>query len=423
MRMILRIAGCALLGLPWAVSAAERPQGELRLRHEVAGASRQGPLALVEALQPGAADTGRERWALEAGLRWVGHQGPLALGIDALAAWQAQDGRLRGRGASRLNELHLGLDAGAWQLSLGRKVVSWDVGHGFRPNDMVQQEQRRTLDGARPQGRPLVLVEHFDAERALSLAWVNPRHRDDGPDRAADGREAALAARAYWRRGELDLHLFARRGERTGASLGGALAAVASDSLAVHASLRIAARHERWAPDAPASGPGDLSNPWWRRRHGRALQGLVGLAWTGSQQQSLIVEAWHDGSALPDSTWTAWNARNLALAAAASPRPADAQAGLLAWQASWQTAPLDAPTLRRDNLYLRLSWQPGAWTLAADRLVTPADRGHVSTLSAQWQGDRWRLTLAGRQLGGPSRAVLAQLPSRRRMLATAEWSW
>ena len=35
--------------------------------------------------------------------------------------------------------------AGAWEWTAGRKVVGWDVGYGFRPNDLVQQEQRRTL--------------------------------------------------------------------------------------------------------------------------------------------------------------------------------------------------------------------------------------------------------------------------------------
>ena len=27
-----------------------------------------------------------------------------------------------------------------WQWSAGKKVLSWDVGYGFRPNDVVQQE-------------------------------------------------------------------------------------------------------------------------------------------------------------------------------------------------------------------------------------------------------------------------------------------
>ncbi len=45
------------------------------------------------------------------------------------------------------------------------------------------------------------------------------------------------------RSGAADWHAFARLGRHTGASLGGALAWVATDSLAVHASLRRLQRH------------------------------------------------------------------------------------------------------------------------------------------------------------------------------------
>ena len=48
-----------------------------------------------------------------------------------------------------------------------------------------------------------------------------------------------------------------------------------------------------------------------------------------------------------------------------------------------------------------------------DLLLTPADRGHVITASLAWQGDRVHLDAGWRVLGGPSQAVLAQLPTRR----------
>ena len=80
----------------------------------------------------------------------------------------------------------------------GKKVVGWDVGHGFRPNDVVQQETRRTLLSATPEGRPLLQLEHFGAESALSLVWVNPQrvNADDDASRVRPGcaRRAPLRA-------------------------------------------------------------------------------------------------------------------------------------------------------------------------------------------------------------------------------------
>ena len=113
---------------------------------------------------------------------------------------------------------------------------------------------------------------------------------------------------------------------------------------------------------------------------GHASQWLVGANWTGAAQQSILVEWWHDGTALSDVEWDDWSARNVALAVrAALPHvPAGLLRGIggnLAWQAS----PFAAMNLRRDNLFVRLAWQPEHWLVTLDALLTPADRGRVLT--------------------------------------------
>ena len=101
------------------------------------------------------------------------------------------------------------------------------------------------------------MAERFDADTAWSVVWVNPTQQAF----ATGAQEAALAARAYWHSGAVDWHVFARQGERSGASLGIAASWVASDALELHASVR-----------------GD--------------QQLIGGTWTNAQQISLLVEAW-----------------------------------------------------------------------------------------------------------------------------------
>ena len=168
-----------------------------------------------------------------------------------------------------VNELYASTDALGWQWSGGRKIVAWDVGYGFRPNDVVQQEQRRTLLATTPQGRGLVQAEHFDADTAWTLVWVNPRS-----EALAGGGEEALAARVYRRVGSADWHGFARVGEHSRGSLGAATSWVASDSLELHASVRRA----------------------WQQH---VTQALAGATWTGESKLSLTAEAWFDGSAAP----------------------------------------------------------------------------------------------------------------------------
>ena len=71
--------------------------------------------------------------------------------------------------------------------------------------------------------------------------------------------------------------------------------------------------------------------------------------------------------------------------------------------ATWHGRPRRStrPNLRRDNLFVRLAWQPDHWLLSADALLTPADRGRIVTLGVQWQGDRLRLNAVWRTMADP----------------------
>ncbi len=261
---------------------------------------------------------------------------------------------------------------------------------------MVQQEARRTLLALPLEGRPLVEVERYAAQSAAALVWVNPHHANAAPDAARGAAESAFAARGYARQGSADWHAFGRWGRHTRGSVGAALAWVASDEWEVHASVRALQRHDAWQLDPHAAGAPVGVNPWRQATQGRSRQGLVGVNWTGTQQVSVLVEWWYDGTALADRDWDEWRRRNDALAAlAAQPGvPQDlelAAAGNLAWQAT----PLASNNLRRDNAFVRLAWQPARWVLSLDALVTPSDRGRVITAAAQWQGEALRFNARG----------------------------
>jgi hypothetical protein len=420
-------AALCLLGLVDCAGAAEvAGSGEVRLEVEGTSVNDAGPLAAANALVPGIVPISGSGLRVEAQLRGSWHPTatrPWLSSLDAdvlLAANRPQGGPTDN--ASRVNELHAASDFGAWQLDVGRKIVSWGVGYGFRPNDVVQQERRRTLLPQTPEGRALLQVEHFGAEQAATLVWVNPQHAGEPVDEQRGAKESALDARWYTRQGAADWHLFARWGEHTHASVGAALAFVATDELELHASARALQRHDGWQIDPQGADALVATNPWTQTTLGRTSQWLLGASWTGQQQQSLLVEYWYDGTTLSNDQWDRWMARNRGLAAfgALPGLPAglvQAAAGNLAWQAT----PFDTPNLRRDNLFVRLAWQPDHWLLSADALLTPADRGHIVTLGVQWQGDRLRLNAVWRTYGGPANSLFAQLPQRRIGVLAAAW--
>lgn len=271
---------------------------------------------------------------------------------------------------SRVNELYASGDAFGWSFSAGRRIVAWDVGYGFRPNDVVQQERRRTLLPVLAEGKAVVMAEWFGAEDAWSLVAVDP---------ISSSKEHAFAARAYRRVGSADWHGFARQGEDTGPSLGAAVSWVATDTLEMHASARYA--HQVGA---------QVHVP----------QALVGFSWTGENKLGVLGEAWYDGAAPSDAQWA--DRRQLR--------------GLFSQADSLQN-------LRRRSVFVRLSWQHEGFEPSLDHLWLPSDRSHVTTVALGWKGDRLRLDAGVRRLGGPAGSVMALNPVNHIGYAAATWSF
>jgi len=370
-----------------------------------------GPLAAAAGLSPGVAPLPASSVAVETEVRASG-QGLTAVATERVE--RAEGAALHSRGW--VNELYAAGGGETWQFSAGKKIVGWDVGYGFRPNDVVQQETRRLLLPTTLEGRPLMMAERFDASSAWSFVLVNPTK----PRTQRGAQEPALAARVYRRAGAVDGYGFARWGAHTHGSAGAALSWVASESIELHASYRWLAAADTLAID-PAAVALSYSNPWLDAETTRVSQALLGGTWTNAEQWSVLVEAWWDGSALSDAQWDAWNARNRQLLTeVGTAAPASAIAGNLAWQANAFNA---SASVRRANVFGRLSWKHDKWEPALDLLFTPADRGRMLTASLGWQGDRVRLDAGWRHGAGPDDAVLAQLPSRSTAYVAATWSF
>jgi hypothetical protein len=203
-----------------------------------------GPLATANGLVAGIAPVPRSGPEIDAELRAGGYG---VTGVAALQAERQEGDRLRDQG--RFDELYWSGSRGDWQFSAGKKIVAWDVGYAFRPNDVVEQEPRRLLLDTTPEGRPLLIAERFDASTAWSFVIVNPTHAQS----ARGAGEPALAARVYRHDGAVDWHGFARAGVRTGASIGAATAWVASESIELHASARFLNAADTLNVDAAAT--------------------------------------------------------------------------------------------------------------------------------------------------------------------------
>ena len=313
----------------------------------------------------------------------------------------------RSRQRSFFNELYLDKQLARQDISIGRKIISWGVGFGFRPLDVIQQEDRRQLYRNTLKGIDLLTLEKFAETSALSIVWSNPGR---GEQRDSH-HEESLALKYYQSLETADFHALARYSQRTRLQVGFGISRVPSDSVEWHASLLWQQDYRQRLNRLTFPGAQTLlaqDNPFVEQRQHHGIQALAGLGWTHASGWGLLGEAWFDETAYSRAQWHALNAltqqqRKLLDSALANPaavtgniafnRQAFQQNNLLQW-----------------NTLLRISRQGQSFEPSLELLYTPNDRGWVATAKASYKLD-WQQVEAGwRRFGGADAATWRQLP-------------
>jgi len=297
--------------------------------------------------------------------------------------------------------------------SAGKKVLTWGVGFGFKPLDVVQREDRRAVNAPPLVGQPLAVVERFTATDALTLAWVRPgQGRGD-----SDADDPALALHWYRLAGGDDYHAVARLSSRRGGEAGVGVTEVIGETWSIYAAALYSQRYRIRLNRLPDSG--DLladADPTAETTRRDSLRAVAGAQWTGASGWSMLVEAWYDGDAYRRSDWVRLDALTAHQRAAYAMAPASAIDGNIAWSSQAYLA----ANLLRENLLARLSYDDrDGFRPYAELLVTPSDRGTVATLGASVEGNRQTVSFGLRQLGGAADSAYARAPIRR--LLWAEW--
>lgn len=355
---------------------------------------------------------GRGRGEVELRLRLAGLTADLSGRILSLE-------RSRPRSEGVVNELFAEPELLGQHFTVGKKVLSWDVGYGFRPLDLIQQEDRRAFLPFAQEGVPLLAWEHFGESSATALVHANPlrgtasRPRDD----------EAVALRHYRRLGGVDLHLVGGWSRRSRGQGGLAASWVPVEMLELHGSALYARRVER-AADArlePGAAPLASADPARVRSSPDAVAALVGLTLTPGWDLSFLAEGWIDPAAATASEW------------GAVARLARAQGGLLQGggvgreavlaNLAWGARAFEGRNLVRENLLVRVTQRWDRLEPVVDLLWTPADGGLVATASVTWEGERSRLGAAVRAQAGPRDAAVRLLPQGGAFRATWELRW
>lgn len=319
-----------------------------------------------------------------------------------------------------INELYYDFSLFGERFSLGKKILSWDVGFGFRPLDVLQQENRRTVISTTLDGVPYLAWERFHGDSAWMLVYANPGSGKAGTPK----NDESLSLKYYLRDGNTDWHAIARLSERNHAEVGGAFANVPMESMEWHGSLLYQGRYEQLY-NSLAGASGILissSDPMVRRSRQHGVKALVGFTLTGESGFSLLGEAWYDAGAYTAGEWR--DVKSLAERQAAlvvRGVPVSAVKGNIAHSTRY----FDRPNLLRENLLLRLSHRREGGNLepALDVLCTPADGGVVATAAIGYTGNHFRLDAGVRQYGGAGNSAYRLLPEERIIFFAVQGFW
>lgn len=393
-----------LLTLP-AFAEGGGPAFKLRAIPEIHDANVNTPFAPALPLTSLGKDRSREE--LEMRADWNG------VNLVATARGSAQQGA---KPDNRLiiNELYYDATLFGERISLGKKILSWDVGFGFRPLDVIQQENRRSLYASTLEGVPTLAWEKFTADEAWMLVLANPGRGMAGGVNAARDDES-LALKYFHRGGSTDVHALLRVSRRYGFEAGAAFSSVADDGLEWHGSLLHQARYEKALNTlAQSSGlPLSASDPVVTTSYRQGRKALLGATLTGESGLSLLAEAWYDRSAYTAAEWRAAAdlARRQAALLGRAGIPAAAVSGSLAYGLRY----FERTNLLRKNLLLRLSHrsESESWEPAVDVLYTPEDGGRVVSASLGYEADRYRIDAGLRVYGGRADSAYRLLPERR----------
>ncbi|MBI3525102.1 MAG: hypothetical protein HY066_11415 [Betaproteobacteria bacterium] len=375
---------------------------KLRAIPEIHDANVNSPFAAAIPLTSLAHD--RARTELEMRSAWSG------VNLVATALSSAQEG---GKPDNELlvNELYYDTTLFGQRFSLGKKILSWDVGFGFRPLDVIQQENRRSIFPSTLEGVPYLAWEKFTADEAWMLLLANPGRGRTGIAK----NDESLALKYFRHDGNTDAHALLRFSQRYRLEAGIAFSSVVADGLEWHGSLLQQTQYEKSA-NTLASRPGpplSATDPYLTQTLRQGRKTLLGATWTGESGVSLLVESWYDRNAYSAAEWRA--AASLAQRQAAllgNPHiPETAVLGSLAYG----TRDFARPNLLKKNLLLRLSQrsESDSFEPAIDMLYTPEDGGRVVTASLGFDANNTRVDAGLRVYGGRAGSAYRLLPEKR----------
>ncbi len=306
-----------------------------------------------------------------------------------------------------LNEAYWDFSVAEFELTLGKKRISWGVGYAFRPLDVLLQAERLSFISPIEEGLPLLALEKYTDNGAWTLLCGNALSYHNQTFHRSDNR---CAARAYALIDNTELQLIAYTDRATDYAVGAGFSQVRGDALELHGSLLYQARYSQLMNQLLDST--ELlarQDPMQLRGYADGYKLLLGMNYTWSSGVSLILEAWHDESGYSRRQWQAL--RDLTEAQKRLSGLSFVSRQAVEGNVAASNQFFAQASLLEDNLFARLSYDGENTSANIDVLYSVLDKGSVLTLGAKTEvSDNHDVSYGSRMFGGGSESAYQAMP-------------
>jgi hypothetical protein len=320
-----------------------------------------------------------------------------------------------------LNELYLDFTFLDEDFSVGKKILSWGVGFGFRPLDVLQRENRRRLYLDTLEGIPSLIWEKFTESGALTLVIANPVRKEKNTTIKSDIKTESIALKYYQLLGDTDLQAVMRWSKVNHFETGSGFTRILNDQMEWHASLLYQQRYLQPINPLASETTTLLANddPIKNKHFEDGIKTLLGFSWTSDNHWSTLVEAWYDKAAYSSSQWQSMI--NLTHNQRALIGQTDIPEAAIFGNIAFSSQLFAQTNLLQQNLLVRVSHDSTSFNQSLDFLYTPQDDGWVTTLNFGYSGNAHKIDFSLRYFGGNDNTAYKQLPQQ--VAALIGWQW
>lgn len=341
-----------------------------------------------------------------------------------------------------LNEAYWETTVGDFDLTLGKKRISWGVGYAFRPLDVLLHSPRLTIVTPIEEGLPMLAVERYTESGAWTLLCGKPigYHKE-----SFYSAKPTCAGRAYALMGNVELQGLVYSNDETDVGIGAGFSLVSGESLEVHGSVLYQSHYtQRFSSlaqgtdfvalegliaqgglitgkDLVAAGVMMTGNPIQAIEKENGVKVLLGFNMTWASGLTGFFEIWHDESGYTRKEWNELRTLTQAQHAARQLNVTQAARTTINGNIAASNQFFAQRSLMEDNLVMSLGYDGEKTSPRLDVQISLLDKGTVLSLGAMTElSDRHRVSYGVRIFGGDKNSAYRAMPIDKQAYASWE---